>query len=1195
MLVLYNSDSDMTIPDDQDKTVSHAVILVGTQISQYRVDGYLGAGGMGEVYRVYDTRLNRNVALKFLPVHLIKEISHRSRFMQEAQAAAQLNHPNIVTIYEVGEFDGRPFIAMEYLEGETLKSILKHKSLSPEAVIEIMREIASGVAAAHSGGIIHRDLKPDNIMISADHRVKIMDFGLAHQISSRNNLTRTGSVMGTPHYMSPEQIQGEQLDPRTDIFSLGIIFYELLAGSRPFDGDYHLAVLYAIVNHQPQPLEELAPFAPTELVSIAMKCLAKQKEERFHNGEVLFAELRSIGQQTTPVQTPRLQFISTDQNLLSVQQEMVGREAIVAKITDQLRQVLAGHGATIFASGEAGIGKSRFASAISGIARSHGMNVLHGRCLYEEGQLPYHPFASALKSAFIRVDDHFLASLTAKGKTHGVDLTPLIPVIKSFLNISSDSITLLNKEQLWDAVLSLLSVIATERPILLIIDDLQWADKPTLALFSYLARSSSSLPIMLVGLHREEERREGQTDSGSLEQITRQLRIDNIADMIELKRFTMQETVQLLVNLHEGEAIDPRFAQAVYDRSLGNPLFSIELVKLLRANNRVELVNGTWRLTDTARALPVPQRVQDVIINRLEGIGGELRELLEFASCEGESFPSDILVGCLKRNRIEVLKILQALEKEHALIRHKEHLYYFDHPLIREVLYDGILPELREEYHRLIADWLIERHAKDREYASRIAHHLLASRQNQQAVTYLLLAADQAKELYALENASGFYQKALTLVSGTSANASEEQSAAIHEGLGDTYFLLGKTEDARNCFDRLLTFATVNQHALRKAVIQRKLSEVHRILGNTQESFVMAEQSLAVMKTQNNNFEMVRSLNALGFLHFNRHADWRTAMPILSEALTLAKSADDTAGQIISLNNLALAHVHQGDFPTALQELEEAKRLQNLTGDIRGLAQTENHLGLGYFPRGRFEEAIHSFQASLDIRRRISDNNGLPGSINGLADAYRELGDVKKATGLHLQALDMARQLNNKAAQCDNLRDLGVDMLKLGDFERAGQFLHEGLALSTAINHLWYQIRTNTTLGLYYWQIGNMSEAESYSVKAIEMARQSEARELIIDGLWVRGKVVAAAGRFNDAIPMLEEAITHAKDGIFRSYLWRMERDVAELYRKANNPDKANQALAAAKETINEIISFLPTPEFQTVFLATPGVKECLK
>lgn len=264
--------------------------MIGKSISHYRIERKLGEGGMGVVYLAEDTRLRRRVALKVLPEAAAASKDQRDRLQIEAQAAAALNHPNICTIHEIDQHEGRDFIVMEYLEGRTLDREIATRPQELRRALDIVEQVGAGLAAAHAQGVVHRDLKPANIMITGDGRAKILDFGLA-LASERTRITRTGAVLGTAAYMAPEQVRGEEADRRADLWSLGVVLYEMLSGLRPFRGAHDAAALHAVLHDEPAPLTSLRSGIPLELERIVTKLLAKRREERYQHVDDLLADL----------------------------------------------------------------------------------------------------------------------------------------------------------------------------------------------------------------------------------------------------------------------------------------------------------------------------------------------------------------------------------------------------------------------------------------------------------------------------------------------------------------------------------------------------------------------------------------------------------------------------------------------------------------------------------------------------------------------------------------------------------------------------------------------------------------------------------------------------------------------------------------------------------------------------------------
>ncbi len=1184
--------------------------MIGQSISHYKILRKLGEGGMGVIYLAEDTVLMRRVALKLLSPFLTADEEANERFKKEAQVVASLNHPNIVTIYEINSFKGQHYLSLEFLEGETLREKLnKHdvEKISLENIVDFSVQICSGLNKAHSAGIIHMDIKPENIFITKDNVIKILDFGVARLIGS-SSIHDEKNILGTAAYMAPEQLNGEAVDNRTDIWSLGILIYEMISGKLPFIGEYEQSVVYSILNEEPAKINSLN--APGQLKEIVKKCLKKSKNERFISVEEILSDLKSIrknlfsglllkAHETTELQDIIESLSKPALEIYKPTEVFTGREYQLNIIKKKIEEILNGKGSTIFIQGEPGIGKTQLAYHAIYNSVSANLNILLGRCLYNESGFPYHPFASAIKKTYsltTNVEAQFIDALLKYAEKHGFNLSSSLPFIKSFLGFSGESVSLLNKEQLWTAILMLFQLISFEEPLILVIDDLQWSDKTTLGLFSFIARNCSAFRILLIGIHRPPEVTSGseKNESFPLVETIRQLKIEGLAEQITLQRFNKEETELLLVKVLNSPP-DPGLAENIYQNTEGNPLFISELVKLMQEKRYIKTDEGIWHLEKKIRLkkeILLTAKVQDVIHQRIDRLDSNLREILEVASCEGEDFEAEPLTACLKTDKISLLKNLSIIEKEHQLIRHEKNRYKFDHILIKEVLYRNILFELRQEYHKLIADYLIKKHSSNKEFASKISHHLLASGNQEQAVTFLVLAANKARELHAVEDALNFYYKAAEILAETK---SENMSLImnVQEGLGDVYLLMGSTDKALEKIERYLEISRNINNASEECKALRKASEVYRVQGKIKEAFDYCTKALEMSKEAEDKAELIKCFNELAVIHASK-GEYNSTIELSKQALNLAKDLNDIKSQSISYSNIGFAYWHMGIYPSALEFFNQAIAIQRSIGDNLGLSTTLNFLGLAHWKLGEYENALKSSFESLNIKKNIADIRKIPGTMNVIGDIYREVNDIERALEFHTRSLALAKEHQNKGAMCDNIRDLGEDYFLKGEIELSLAYFEEALELSKNSGIIWYETRTYISLSELYNFKGNSEKALYYSDLGLEYAKKINAKELIIETLWNHAKVKAGTENYDEIRKLFSIAVELAESVGHKTFQWKIYKDFGKFLRDNGKDFEMNIYMNKAREMLNKIIENL-SEDLKKNFVNSENVKEVLE
>lgn len=1145
--------------------------MIGKTVLHYKIIEKLGEGGMGVVYLAEDTRLKRKVAIKFLPDTISSDPEQRARFENEAQAAASLNHSNITTIHAIEDNGEHVFIVMEYINGIELKEKISNGAVTLNEAAGIAVQIAEGLNAAHKKKIIHRDIKSQNIMLTADGVVKIMDFGLA-KVPGTVHITKPGSTVGTAAYMSPEQAQGEDTDERTDIFSYGIVLYELFTGKLPFKGEYEYAMVYSIINEEPDPIALDSNGVPESMRKVILKCLRKEKETRYQSFKEVLKDLVSCnltGLGNSPGDVSLSEKTLLKSFTPQTGNNFRGRDQELKTLSLLLENCRRKKGSAVFISGEPGIGKTQLISTLISMHSPEKINFLYGRCLFNnEGGLPYHPFVSAVNNSLFSTHGHFISTIIKLAEQNNINISNKISQIKTFLNFSGEySKSIMHKEQLWEAVLTMFTAIAAEKPLVLILDDIQWADRTSIGLFAYLARNIRNLPVLLVGLHRPPEIA---LDNIDLSNTIRQLRIEDAAAKIDLLRLSETDTLSVVEKILDDNPVDNKIVSEIYRQSEGNPLFIYELTRLMKDRNTIKKGDGnTWVFNEEASLSTVSDKVQDVIKQRVDRLESESREVLQIASCQGEYFQSSVLTDCLKLDKISLLKILQHLEKEYNVIHYENKSYRFDHILIRNVLYESILPELQEEYHKLIAESLIKSSVSKDEYASVIAHHLISGNSEEKAVKYLLTAAKNARELYAVEEAFSFYQKLMNIDEKIGLDTTCRK--LLEEGLGDINLFAGNPEKALLHFNRFSELVSETADAAGIIRALRKSAECFRIMGKLKEAEELASKARTAAFAIDNVEEKIESLNTLASIYASK-ADYEKMIEISNEAIGYCKQINDDKNLSVCLGSLGTAYWHLGNYPVAHSQLTEAASIQRNIGDTRSLSTTLNFLALASLKQGRLEDALKAGQESIDIKTKISDGQKIPGGLNVLGDIYREIGDIDKAIDYHLKSLTLAKEYNNKGAMCDNIRDLGEDYFLKGDMDQALKYYNEVLELASSSQIKWYETRTCISLAEFYIESGDLSEAKKFMEKGLKYSYEIGARDLIIEALWNKAKLHSNE-KLEQVDELFTEAIMSARSVGHLAFLWRLLSDYGRHLSAAGKSERASLVLDEAKAIAESILN----------------------
>ena len=741
----------------------------GTRIGHYNIRASLGAGGMGEVYRATDTRLERDVALKVLPADMASNPDRLERFRREARALAALDHPGIVTVHSVEEADGRHFLTMQLVDGRSLDRAIPPEGLPAERIIEIGSALADALAAAHDRGIVHRDLKPANVMLTHDGRVKVLDFGLAKiagqhaDAASQTDVeTRAGLVLGTVPYMSPEQVAGRAVDHRTDLFSLGILLFEMAVGRRPFEGRSSAEVTAAILRDTPPSLGEVRADLPADLIRITRRCLEKLPNDRVQTARDVLNELRDIGRQAAStriasVVDPIVDHLAAPP-LVRPPRHTVGRQRERQLLAEALALARAGRGSILCVAGEPGIGKTTLVEDFLSDPSTKGRcTIARGRCSERlAGSEAYLPLLEAFANLMNGGDTRAARIMKQTAPTWYAQIAPSSGTDSGGWTTEARASS---QERMKREIVMLLQELSKAGPVVLFFDDLHWADVSTVDAISFLAGKLDLLNVLLVVTYRPSDMLLAQHP---FLQIKPDLQARGVCREIPLD-FLSQADVAEYVSLEcPGHHFPPEFLRLIHAKTEGSPLFVADLVRYLRDRGALMPSGDGWTL---AEALPsiereLPESVRGMIERKIAQLSDDDRALLVAASVQGNEFDSAVVAQVVDLDAAIIEERLEALDRVFAFVRLVGEVelpdgtltlrYRFVHALYQDALYASLRGSRRMALAAKVAGVLVRIHRSQKSaIAGQLAVLYTAARDFTPAVECYVLALQQATHVFA--------------------------------------------------------------------------------------------------------------------------------------------------------------------------------------------------------------------------------------------------------------------------------------------------------------------------------------------------------------------------------------------------------------------------------------------------------------
>ncbi len=1142
--------------------------LIGTTLGPYRIDRELGSGGMGKVYaavvagRCPGLAEGTRVALKVVHPHLLETPGFFKRFLREGEIGKSVHHENVVRTFDCDSLlvDGanRMFLVMEYVEGQTLRELLHELERVPEELCRhIGREVAKGLGAIHAAGVVHRDMKPENVLITGDHVVKVMDLGVARLTDEALRLSQTGAFVGSLHYAAPESFTdgGKHVDGRADLHALGLVLYELACGTNPYYADDVPQILRRVLHEEPRRLGDVNPQLSAFFEEVVHCLLAKKPEERFEGADALFAVLEEG--ETSAWWKARAKAIRAETNRplrrvrIPRETAVYGREADLAKLRALFAEAKSGEGRAVVIEGEAGIGKSRVVDELIGRLQRDGeeLNFLFGS--YPPGG------AATAAGAFSTA---FREQFGDGGSAAWLPQTPLlVPAFDALL--SGDGTPAgaepLTKDSLQTCFVHATRSLAAERTTVVLIDDLHFATEEARALFTSLALAAPGHRVLLIGTTRPG------IDEKWLAGLTRLPQTSHLA----LQRLGPKDLAELLRDSLRSESLALSLAGQIGLKSDGNPFFVFEIIRGLREGQFLtQRDDGTWVSTRVIGEIRIPSSVLDLVNARVADLSEEERDLLDVACCWGFEFDPGLIGDVLGIGRIPLLKRFGQIEREHRLVRSSGRSYVFDHHQVQEALYGTLHEQMREEYHAALADALATRTKaaeKDPEQLDGalcvdLCEHYLAGARGEDALRYLPAAQAHLAKGSLHAQVAALSERALAV---PDLLAGPERAKALLR-LCAALDMLGRRARQEECAREAERLAEETGDEELRGLAAGALGWVLSRTSRREEAEVALRRALGLALVRGDRKAEANATGNLGVAFWSQ-GRLPEAREHHERGLAIFREIGNRQGEATATMSLGSVFWSQGRLPEAREHQERALAIHRETGNREGEADATGNLAGVFWSQGRLPKAREHLERALVIRREIGDRQGEAGATGNLGLVFQSQGRLPDAREHFERALAIFREIGARYREGGGLLCLGVQADEEGDGAEALRLTEESLALRRAIGHGVGVADSLLALGDFRARAGHAEAARAALDEALALASEQGRRAQVAQAqAHLACLPGAGAGAAASALAALAGLDEHEDTAALRWTLYRATGDRAHL--------------AAAKRLLDETLAKVP-------------------
>ncbi len=1076
------------------------------ELGPYRVLREVGRGGMGRVFEGEAPNGDR-VALKLIHPHLLSEARHHERFLQEAEVGQRVSDPAIVATLDIDtcEVEGStsPFIVLEFIEGQSLRALLDDVGAVPERLACLIgQRVAGALRVLHEQGIVHRDVKPENVVITSDETVKLMDLGVSFLMERAARFSRTGEFVGSLLYAAPEQIRGAEPGPAADLYALGLLLYELVTAQHPLRGAAGRAPLSS--GEAPSPAEIRTGVSPF-LDAVVRALLEPDPEQRLRSA----AEVETLLEEREASTWWRSRAAASDARTRRMQIDdwvsFLGREEELERLRALHEQVAAGTGHALVIEGEGGLGKSRLvAEWIAALERRSAPPRI--------GVAAYAPGATTL--AVPPLEDALRALLK------GDDLEARLVKLLGDERLAAFAHQALEGERAADALHvpgtarneiyeRLLIALAAEQPLVFVMEDLHFGGEAAWTLFRTFARTLPAAGILLVGTSRPDVPLEARHEVDK----------NTAASLLRLQGLGETAIRSLLAEALGEHAARTTGAHELVRMSDGSPFCVLEFAREIKRRHREVADEST---TASLRRIEIPASIRQIVDARLAALDEASRELLSLAACSGERWDPLVVCETLEVPQLRGLRRLHVLDREHGLIRADGDTYRFRHHLVQEALYDELTPALKRAYHGALADTLQAAHqgghALDPAAAFALARHRLLADQVEKAAPHLPAGLEH------LEN-SGEYVRAERMARRVDA-AAERVPASMHAfALG----VIGRSLADRVPTEAVEVYERALEHAREPALRARLALGLATSLGRAGEvraAHMAADQSAAFAREAEDTGTQGEALAQLAMILLRR-GEGEQAREAANEALALARDGADPWRYAATSAHVGEIELALGDVETARLLGESAYQTAAVHLDRRSELASLHLLGKTTRLEGRLEEAIPLMERTRELARETGNLRREVAAWISCNLLLIEVGRLAEAVAGCRELCAFIEGYDQQDLAIYAAMMLGVAQTARGRMQEAEAHLHEAADRARADDHRLYLQKTQLHLVGVLLYTGRLDEAATL-IDEIERGRATEADAAAV--VVTRALLHEARGEFAEGHAVLAQSLADAPD-----------------------------------------------------------------